>query len=67
MRELFVIGRGLGGQISGEHGTGRDKQEHSLALGEPFVLDLQQRLKLAIDPTGLFNPHRLVDTSVSHL
>jgi glycolate oxidase len=65
LRELFVFGIGLGGQISGEHGIGRDKQEHYLALTDPGVLDLQRRIKLAFDPTGLLNPYRLFDVRVS--
>jgi glycolate oxidase len=59
MRELFVFGLGLGGQISGEHGIGLDKRGHYLALTSPLLLDLQRRIKIAFDPEDLFNPHRL--------
>jgi glycolate oxidase len=61
MRELFVLGLGLGGQISGEHGIGRDKQSHYVALTDPVVLDLQRRIKQAFDPLSLLNPYRLFD------
>jgi len=62
LRELFVFGLGLGGQISGEHGIGRDKQEHYVALTDPAVLDLQRRIKQAFDPEQLLNPYRLFDS-----
>jgi glycolate oxidase len=61
MRELFVVGLGLGGQISGEHGIGRDKQEHYLALTDPAVLALERGIKRVFDPQSLLNPYRLFD------
>jgi glycolate oxidase len=65
MRELFVYGLELGGQISGEHGIGRDKQSHYLALTDPALLDLQRRIKAAFDPQGLLNPYRLFDVRIT--
>ncbi|MFY9781994.1 MAG: FAD-binding oxidoreductase [Acidimicrobiales bacterium] len=64
MRELFVVGLGLGGQISGEHGIGRDKQEHYLALTDPALLTLQRGIKGVFDPQSLLNPYRLIDERV---
>lgn len=61
MRELFECGLSFGGQISGEHGIGLDKQAHYLALTDPNVLTLQRTIKQAFDPTGMFNPYRLHD------
>lgn len=61
MRELFVFGVGLGGQISGEHGIGLDKREDYLALTQPAVLDLERRIKAVFDPENLLNPYRLFD------
>jgi glycolate oxidase len=66
MRELFVVGLGLGGQISGEHGIGRDKQEHYLALTDPAVLALERGIKRVFDPQSLLNPYRLFDERVEH-
>ncbi len=65
MRELFLFGLELGGQISGEHGIGRDKQAHYLALTDPALVKLQQRLKNAFDPEKLFNPYRVSDDRVN--
>jgi glycolate oxidase len=62
LRELFVYGAGLGGQISGEHGIGLDKRDDYLALTDPTVLDLERRIKHVFDPEGLLNPYRLFDS-----
>ena len=62
MRELFVYGVGLGGQISGEHGIGLDKRDDYVALTDPSVLDLERRIKQVFDPDGLLNPYRLFDS-----
>ena len=59
--ELFGLGLELGGQISGEHGIGRDKQAPYLALTDPSLLELQRRVKDAFDPKQLLNPYRLLD------
>jgi glycolate oxidase len=59
--ELFSFGIGLGGQISGEHGIGMDKQGPYLALSDPHVLELQRRIKHAFDPDQLLNPYLLLD------
>jgi len=64
LHELFRAGLALGGQISGEHGIGRDKQSHYLALTDPHVLDLERQLKAVFDPQGLFNPFRSFDATV---
>ena len=59
--ELYTYALELGGQISGEHGIGRDKQGPFLALSDPTLLALQRRIKAAFDPLNLLNPYRLLD------
>ncbi len=59
--ELFSHGLSVGGQISGEHGIGRDKQGPYLALTDPSLVDLQRRIKAVFDPMAILNPHRLLD------
>ena len=58
---LFAFGLGLGGEISGEHGIGRDKQASFLELSDPAVLALQRQIKQVFDPLQLLNPYRLLD------
>lgn len=61
LHELFSYGLALGGQISGEHGIGRDKLGPYLSLSDPTVLELQRSIKRVFDPNRLLNPYRLVD------
>jgi glycolate dehydrogenase FAD-linked subunit len=61
MHELFAYGVSLGGQISGEHGIGRDKQGPFLDLSDPSLIELQRRIKAVFDPQGLLNPYRTLD------
>ncbi len=64
LHELFTAGLGLGGAISGEHGIGRAKQAHFLALEDPVKLDLMHRIKAAFDPHNILNPGVLLDGEV---
>jgi glycolate oxidase len=59
--ELFSLGLGLGGLISGEHGIGRDKQAPYLELTDPTLLALQRKIKDVFDPQQLLNPYRVLD------
>jgi FAD/FMN-containing dehydrogenase len=52
--ELFELTRTLGGSVSGEHGLGLLKREHT--KWSPPVAALQRRIKAAFDPKGLLNP-----------
>jgi glycolate dehydrogenase FAD-linked subunit len=61
LRDLFRAALDLGGQISGEHGIGVDKQGPFLELSDPRWLALQRRVKDAFDPRHLFNPLRHLD------
>lgn len=61
LRELYALGLDLGGQISGEHGLGRDKAGHYRALTDDELLALQRRVKDAFDPAHLLNPYRHLD------
>ena len=47
------------GTCTGEHGVGQKKIPYvEIELGEP-TLDLMRRVKLALDPTNLFNPGKI--------
>ena len=48
------------GSISAEHGIGQMKVDELARLGDPVALALQQKVKAALDPQGLFNPGKLL-------
>jgi glycolate oxidase len=60
--ELFGVGVGLGGAISGEHGLGLDKRRAYLQLSDPVNVELQRAIKRVFDPKGLLNPYRHLDS-----
>jgi FAD/FMN-containing dehydrogenase len=50
----------LGGSISAEHGIGRFKRDEMRLVKSPVELDMMQRVKAALDPEGILNPHALL-------
>lgn len=54
--EIFVLTVELGGSLSGEHGIGRAKSKFiTLQIGE-IGLEVQRRIKSALDPNNILNP-----------
>jgi FAD/FMN-containing dehydrogenase len=53
-----VVARG--GSISAEHGVGALKVEQLEARKSPVALDMMRAIKLALDPTGVLNPGRVL-------
>ena len=54
--EIFVATVELGGSLSGEHGIGRAKSKFiTLQTGE-VGLEIQHRIKQALDPNNILNP-----------
>ncbi len=53
-----VVARG--GSISAEHGIGTLKREQLAARKSPVALDMMRAIKLALDPTGVLNPGRVL-------
>jgi glycolate oxidase len=64
--EVFEASLALGGTLSGEHGVGILKKPYlERALG-PVSMDVQRRIKQALDPMNLLNPGKLFpDAGVS--
>ena len=50
----------LGGSISAEHGIGRFKRDEMRLVKSPVELDMMLRVKAALDPEGILNPHALL-------
>ena len=54
--EIMDLAVGLGGTITGEHGVGRLKRPWLSGYLGPEVMELNQRIKGALDPLGILNP-----------
>ena len=54
--EIMDLAVGLGGTITGEHGVGRLKRPWLAGYLGPEVMDLNRRIKQALDPQGILNP-----------
>jgi glycolate oxidase len=57
--EEFTLALELGGTLSGEHGVGALKRPYmEQALG-PLSLEIQKRIKAALDPLNILNPGKV--------
>lgn len=54
--EIMELAVGLGGTITGEHGVGRLKRPWLAAQLGPEAMELNQRIKRALDPDNILNP-----------
>jgi glycolate oxidase len=59
VREIFNAALAVGGTLSGEHGVGVLKRTYfEQALG-PVSVDVQRRIKRALDPMNILNPGKM--------
>lgn len=58
--DLFRLCLGLGGGLTGEHGIGLAKRPAFLALADPYQIEALRSLKRALDPSGIFNPGKVI-------
>ncbi len=54
--EIMDLAVGLGGTITGEHGVGRLKRPWLASYLGPEAMELNHRIKKALDPDGILNP-----------
>ncbi len=59
-REIVEVSVAAGGALSGEHGIGLEKRDLMTMVFSPVDLDAQARLREAFDPSGLFNPGKIL-------
>jgi len=58
--EEFALALELGGTLSGEHGVGTLKRPYmEQALG-PLSIEIQKRIKHALDPLDILNPGKVL-------
>jgi glycolate oxidase len=63
--EIFEASLALGGTLSGEHGVGVLKKPYlERALG-PLSLEVQRRIKQALDPMDILNPGKILPARAS--
>ena len=61
-RIVYDMVEQFGGSPSAEHGVGRVRRELLPQFRSPAELALMRRVKAALDPQGLFNPHVIFDS-----
>jgi glycolate oxidase len=63
--EVFAASLAVGGTLSGEHGVGVLKRPYlEQALG-PVSMDVQRRIKQALDPLNILNPEKMFITETA--
>jgi glycolate oxidase len=66
-REILTQCVEAGGTITGEHGVGLEKQSFMPLIFSPADLEVMARVRAAIDPSGNFNPNKVLPTAdVAH-
>ena len=61
-REILTRCVEAGGTITGEHGVGMEKRGFMPLIFSPDDLDVMARVRSAIDPSGQFNPAKVLPT-----
>ncbi len=60
--EIATLVKKYDGSLSGEHGDGRLRGEFIPKMVGPHNYELMRQVKYTWDPTGIFNPGKIVDT-----
>jgi glycolate oxidase len=66
-REILTRCIEEGGTITGEHGVGMEKQAYMPLIFSADDLSVMARVRMAIDPSGNFNPAKVLPTPDAHV
>ena len=58
--EIMDLAISLSGTITGEHGGGRLKKPWLAGQLGPEAMELNRRIKVALDPDGILNPGAVI-------
>lgn len=61
LTELYVLAKELGGQMSGEHGTGNGRLSFLKDFVGDRMIDLCKQIKIAFDPNLILNPGKMIE------
>ena len=59
-KEIMSLCVDVGGTITGEHGVGVDKRGYMTLVHDEVELDMLRRVRGVFDPSGLFNPGKVI-------
>jgi len=59
LKEIYRVGKNLGGAISAEHGIGSEKRCFLLEMEDKTNIELMRRIKKAFDPNNILNPGKI--------
>jgi len=59
LKEIYRVGKTLGGTISAEHGIGSERRKYLLEMEDKVKIELMRRLKKAFDPNNILNPEKI--------